>query len=127
MRPWICPVRDHERVADHHRGDNNDASSKLPPRTDWGGRRAALASAIQTTVPAGAALAMVDLKVNFLRPARPDGRDLLARGNVVHRGRTMSVANAEVRNADDKPVALATGSAMILEGRPASLAGVAPD
>jgi uncharacterized protein (TIGR00369 family) len=88
---------------------------------------AALASAIQTTVPAGAALAMVDLKVNFLRPARPDGRDLLARGNVVHRGRTMSVANAEVRNADDKPVALATGSAMILEGRPASLAGVAPD
>jgi uncharacterized protein (TIGR00369 family) len=88
---------------------------------------AALASAIQTTVPAGAALAMVDLKVNFLRPARPDGRDLVARGTVIHRGRTVSVANAEVRNADDKPVALATGSAMILEGRPASLAWVTPD
>jgi uncharacterized protein (TIGR00369 family) len=88
---------------------------------------AALASAIQTTVPPGVALAMVDLKVNFLRPARPDGRDLVARGTMIHRGRTISVANAEVRNADDKPVALATGSAMILEGRPASLAGVTPD
>jgi hypothetical protein len=32
-----------------------------------------------------------------------------------------------VQNADGKPVALATGSAMILPGRPASLAGVASD
>jgi uncharacterized protein (TIGR00369 family) len=88
---------------------------------------AALASAVQTTVPAGAALAMVDLKVNFLRPARPDGRDLVCRGAVTHRGRTMAVASAEVQNADGKPVALATGSAMILPGRPASLAGVASD
>jgi uncharacterized protein (TIGR00369 family) len=88
---------------------------------------AALASAIQTTVSAGAALAMVDLKVNFLRPARPDGRELIARGTVIHRGRTMAVAGAEVRNSDGKPVALATGSAMILPGRPASLAGVATD
>lgn len=86
-----------------------------------------LASAIQTTVPAGAALAMVDLKVSFLRPVRPDGRELVCRGAVVHRGRTMAIANADVRNADGKPVALASGSAMILPGRPASLAGVAAD
>jgi uncharacterized protein (TIGR00369 family) len=32
---------------------------------------AALASAIMTTVPAGVALAMVDLKVSFLRPRDP--------------------------------------------------------
>ena len=88
---------------------------------------AALASAIQTTLPAGAALAMIDLKVNFLRPAKPDGRDLIADGTVVHRGRTIAIANAQVRNADGKPVAFATGSAMILPGRPASLAGVASD
>ena len=88
---------------------------------------AAVASAIQTTVPAGAALAMIDLKVNFLRPAMPDGRDLLAGGTVAHRGRTMAVAHAEVHNADGKLVALASGSAMILPGRPASLAGVATD
>jgi len=56
-----------------------------------------------------------------------DGRDLVSRGTVVHRGRTMAVANAEVRNEDGKQVALATGSAMILPSRPASLAGVAWD
>ena len=87
----------------------------------------ALASAIQTTLPAGTALAMIDLKVNFLRPAAPDGRELVSRSTVVHRGRTMAVANAEVVNADGKAVALATGSAMILPGRPASLMGVVTD
>jgi uncharacterized protein (TIGR00369 family) len=86
-----------------------------------------LACAIQTTVPAKAALAMVDLKVNFLRPTRPDGSELVCRGRVTHRGRTIAVAGAEVRNADGKPVAIATGSAMILADRPASLAGVAAD
>jgi uncharacterized protein (TIGR00369 family) len=87
----------------------------------------ALAGAIQTTVAVKTALAMVDLKVNFLRPVRPDGRELCCRGSVTHRGRTMALANAEVRNADGKPAALATGSAVILPGRPASLAGVAVD
>jgi uncharacterized protein (TIGR00369 family) len=70
---------------------------------------------------------MVDLKVSLLRPAQPDGQELTSRGTVVHRGRTIALANAEVRNSEDKPVALATGSAMILPGRPASLAGVASD
>jgi acyl-coenzyme A thioesterase PaaI-like protein len=40
----------------------------------------------------------------------PDGRDLVARGQVVHGGRSYAVANAEVTNADGKRVALATGS-----------------
>jgi uncharacterized protein (TIGR00369 family) len=82
---------------------------------------AALSSAIQTTLPAGAALAAIDLKVNFLRPVAPDGRELLSRGRVRHAGRTIAVAEAEVVNADEKTVALATGSAMILTDRPATL------
>ena len=81
----------------------------------------ALASAIQTTAPAGTAVAAIDLKVNFLRPVLPDGRELLAHGRVRHAGRTIAIAEAEVVNADGKPVALATGSAMILPGRPAAL------
>jgi uncharacterized protein (TIGR00369 family) len=81
----------------------------------------ALSSAIQTTLPAGAALAAIDLKVNFLRPVAPDGRELLSRGRVRHAGRTIAVAEAEVVNADEKTVALATGSAMILTDRPATL------
>ena len=82
----------------------------------------ALVSAIQTTLPPGVAVAAMDLKVNFLRPVLPDGRELVAHGRVRHMGRTMAVAEAELVNADDKPVALATGSAMILPGRAAALA-----
>ena len=82
---------------------------------------AALASAIQTTAPAGAALVAIDLKVNFFRPVQPDMREILARGRVRHAGRTITVAEAEVVNAHGKAVALATGSAMILADRPAGL------
>jgi uncharacterized protein (TIGR00369 family) len=93
----------------------------------YGGATAFLAGtaidgAVQTTVPAGTAFAPVDLKVYFLRPVPPDGRLLLAESQIVHRGRTTAIATAEVRNADGKVVALATGSSMILPGRPASLA-----
>jgi uncharacterized protein (TIGR00369 family) len=93
-----------------------------PARTIYGGMTAyfadtAITAAIHTTLPANTASALVDLKVNFLRPGVPDGRMLSARAEVVHRGRQMAVARAEIVNADDKPIAIATGSAMILEGR----------
>ncbi|HEV3231566.1 MAG TPA: PaaI family thioesterase [Candidatus Dormibacteraeota bacterium] len=78
--------------------------------------------AIMTTIPAGAAMATVDLKVYFLRPVVPDGRPLTSSGTVVHRGRSVAVATAEVRDADGRLAALATGSAMVLPGRPARLA-----
>lgn len=84
----------------------------------------ALGAAIQTALPAKTALAPIDLKVNFLRPLASDGRKATARGTVAHAGRRIAVAHAEVRDADDKPIALATGSAMILPGRAASLASV---
>ena len=81
----------------------------------------ALSSAIQTVAAPGAALAAMDLKVNFVRPVRPDGRRLVAHGRVRHAGRTITIAEAEVVSADGKTVALATGSAMLLSGRPAAL------
>lgn len=84
----------------------------------------ALSAAVQTTLPARTALAPIDLKVNYLRPLAADGRDATATGTVVHAGRRLAVANAEVRDADDKQIALATGSAMILPGRAASLASI---
>ena len=83
---------------------------------------AALSSAIQTRLAPGIALAPIDLKVNYLRPLVADARPALGRGRVVHAGRRLAVANAEVLDADGKPVAVATGSAMMLADRPASLA-----
>ncbi|MBJ7597699.1 PaaI family thioesterase [Candidatus Nephthysia bennettiae] len=82
----------------------------------------AVEGSIETTVPAGTAFATVDLKVYFVRPVMPDGRDLRARGTVVHRGRTVAVATSEVLDADGRQVAVATGSGLLLPGRPAALA-----
>jgi uncharacterized protein (TIGR00369 family) len=77
----------------------------------------ALSGAVQTTIPARTAFSPLDLKVNFVRPVVADGRDLVAHGTVVHRGRTLAVANAELVNADGKVVAVATGTTLILPDR----------
>jgi uncharacterized protein (TIGR00369 family) len=81
----------------------------------------AIDGTVQTTIPAGTAFAPVDLKVYFLRPVSPDGRDLTARGTVIHRGRSIAIGTSEVFDADGKKVAVATGSAVILPGRPATV------
>jgi uncharacterized protein (TIGR00369 family) len=81
----------------------------------------AIDGAVQTTVPAGTAFGPVDLKVYFLRPVAPDGRDLVARGTVIHRARGMAIGTSEVFDADGKKVAVATGSSVILPGRPATV------
>lgn len=73
----------------------------------------ALSCAAQTIVPAGTTYVTLDLKVNFLRPVAADGRDLTAHGKVVHRGRTLAIANAEVVNAEGKKVAFGTGTVML--------------
>jgi len=80
-----------------------------------------LAGAVQTTVPAGTALASTDLRVQFIRPLPADGRSVTARASVVHRGRGVAAARAEVTNEQGKLVALASGSAVILPGRRADL------
>jgi uncharacterized protein (TIGR00369 family) len=73
----------------------------------------ALSCACQTIVPAGMTYVTLDLKVNFLRPVAADGKDLTAHGTVVHRGRTLAIANAEVVNAEGKKVAFGTGTVML--------------
>ena len=81
----------------------------------------AIDGTVQTTLPAGTAFGPVDLKVYFLRPVAPDGRDLVARGTVIHRGRSIAIGTSEVFDADGKKVAVATGSSVILPGRPATV------
>jgi uncharacterized protein (TIGR00369 family) len=84
----------------------------------------AMTGSVFTTTPAGTAIAPLDFKVNLLRPVSPDGRELTARSEVVHRGRTLAIASCRITDAEGKPVALATGTTMYLPGRPASLRGV---
>jgi uncharacterized protein (TIGR00369 family) len=78
----------------------------------------ALASAVQTTCPPRSAYTPLDLKVNFVRPVLPDGRDLIARARVTHRGKTMAVAAVELENADGKRVAVGTGTALVRQDHP---------
>ncbi|MDX6632293.1 MAG: hypothetical protein QOG26_298 [Solirubrobacterales bacterium] len=84
---------------------------------------AALQAAIITTTPANVAVVGLDIKVNFLRPVDPDGRELTARGSVLHRGRSIAIATGEVLNAEGKRVAVATGSAMLIPDRSMSTIG----
>jgi uncharacterized protein (TIGR00369 family) len=103
-------------------------SAPPPGRVQGGGvamvAESALSAAIQTTVPAATALAPIDLKINYLRPLVADGRVATAHGEVIHAGRRIAVGNAEVLDADGRRIAVATGSAMLLPGRPASLGAV---
>jgi uncharacterized protein (TIGR00369 family) len=97
-----------------------------PARTVQGGAIAmladtAMAAAVQTTLPVGVAAAGLGLRVNYLRPAIPDGGELRARGAVVHAGRKLVVTQAEIGRPDGKPVALAAGSSIYLPNRPAAL------
>jgi uncharacterized protein (TIGR00369 family) len=80
-----------------------------------------LASAVLTTLPRGTAFAPLDIKTNFLRPVAADGKDLTVRARVLHRGKSLAVAGAEVLNADGKTVMVASGTSQILPGRNASL------
>lgn len=83
---------------------------------------AALLGAVQTVAEAGTGYAALDIKVHFLRPVFPDGSELTATSKVIHRGKRLAVASAELTNAAGKLVATATGSSMLLPGRMADLA-----
>jgi uncharacterized protein (TIGR00369 family) len=74
---------------------------------------AALTGAVQSSLPAGRAFELLDLKLNYLRPLAADGRPATAIGRVLHLGRRTAVASAALSDADGRAVAIATGSALL--------------
>jgi uncharacterized protein (TIGR00369 family) len=66
-------------------------------------------------MPADCSLVTVEYKINILTPARGS---LLAKGQVVKAGRTLTVARAEVYSDDGKHVASMQQTLMMLAGRP---------
>ena len=86
----------------------------------------ALGAAMHTTVPPGTAVAPTGLRVQFIRPAPGDGRQVTARATVVHRGRGLAAARAEVTDSEARLLALADASALILPGRRADLSDAPP-
>lgn len=86
----------------------------------FGGMIALLAAsagsaAVQSVAPAGTQFAALDMKLNILRPAFPDGSELVATATVIHSGRKLAIASTEVVGAEGKTVAIATGTTMLGE------------
>ena len=71
--------------------------------------KSASGAAVQTIAPAGTGFTALDLKVNFLRPTRVEGEELIATASVTHRGRKLSIANAVITYRGRR-VAIATGT-----------------
>jgi len=76
---------------------------------------AAITAAIDSVTDDSEGLLPVELKLNYLRPLASDGREALAHARLVHGGRRVAVASAEVVDADGRAIAIATGSAVRAE------------
>ena len=89
-----------------------------PPGRAQGGTVALLAEAAITaaihSAPGAGRFSPLELKINLLRPLATDGRPASAHARVVHSGRRIAVATAEVLDAAGRPVAVASGSAIAL-------------
>lgn len=73
---------------------------------------AALGTAYMSTVEPDESFTSVDLTVKFLRPVWSDR--LEAVGRVIHKGRTVGLAECEITNEAGKPVARLSGTCMTL-------------
>jgi uncharacterized protein (TIGR00369 family) len=71
--------------------------------------------AAYSLMPASSSLVTVEYKINILAPAQGD---LVARGEVVRPGRTLTVARAEVHDAKGKHVASMQQTLMTLSDTP---------
>lgn len=72
----------------------------------------AVGSAVRSTLSEDQASTTVELKVNYIYPAKGD--HLVAKAKLSHRGRTLAVGQAEIVNSDGKLVAMGTATYMIL-------------
>lgn len=77
----------------------------------------AMGTAFASTLADGESFTTIELKVNFLRPFRT-GR-LVAEGRVVSAGRTVGLAECDVRDAERRLIARASSTCMALRGEAA--------
>jgi uncharacterized protein (TIGR00369 family) len=75
--------------------------------------KSAAAAAVQSTADRGTGFTALDIKANFLRAVPADGRELQATGTVLHRGKRLAIATAEVLHGEDR-VAVLTGTTALI-------------
>ena len=71
--------------------------------------KSAAAAAVQATASRGTTFTALDVKINFLQAVPADGLELVATGTVLHRGKRLAIATAEVMHGDVR-VAVLTGT-----------------
>src|SRR5439155_852127 len=79
---------------------------------------AAMGIALASTLDEGESFATLELHVNFLRPVW--NAKLTAKGRIVSRGRTVAMTACDIVDADQRHIAAATGTQMILTGQMAN-------
>lgn len=71
--------------------------------------------AIQTTLPPGRTFTTLELKVNYIRAMAHDGRPVRAVGQTIHVGRTTATAEGRIVDVDDRLLAHATTTCLLLD------------
>jgi uncharacterized protein (TIGR00369 family) len=75
-----------------------------------------MGAAVYSTLSAGDVFATLDMHIRFTRPALVNAGDLVVAASVSHRGKRLRVSSCNVDNAEGKRVAMATASALVVEG-----------
>jgi uncharacterized protein (TIGR00369 family) len=87
--------------------------------------KSAAAAAVQTTAAEGVGFTALDVKVNFLRAIAADG-ELVATGTVLHTGRRLAIATADVMQGDVRVCVLTGTTALTPRPEWARESGVTP-
>ena len=73
----------------------------------------ALGCAVHTTMEIGEAYTTAEFKVNLLRPITPGTGEVVCESRVVHRGRTLAVSEATLKDKAGKLLAFGTETCSI--------------
>jgi uncharacterized protein (TIGR00369 family) len=73
----------------------------------------ALACSVQTMLQKGEAFTTAEFKVNLTRPIMPGIGEVVCEGRVVHRGRTLAVSEATLKDSYGKLLAFGTETCSI--------------
>jgi uncharacterized protein (TIGR00369 family) len=73
----------------------------------------ALGCCVQTTLLKGEAYTTAEFKVNLTRPITPNTGEVVCEGRVVHKGRTIAVSEATLKDANGKLLAFGTETCSI--------------
>jgi len=75
-----------------------------------------MGAAVYSTLGAGDVFATLDMQIRFMRPALVGSGPLRLSASVRHRGRRLRVTSCDVDDAQGRRLAMATSSALVVEG-----------